>query len=228
MTNSIQSKGGKARAQSLSTEERSAIAKQAAAARWEKRRDPTKLPEASHQGVLEIGDIPLEVYVLEDGRRLLHKKAMANALGLKSEGGNAFMRTVTRKGIRSVIDENLWGKIENPIVFKPLNGNSADGYEASTFIEVCDLIIQAFNRQKLHPSQHFLARQAEIIVRSAAKVGLNALVDEATGYIHDKRKEEYHQLFKRFIEEECRQWTKEFPTNSGHDLPPLRAEEARS
>lgn len=70
------------------------------------------------------------------------------------------------------------------------------------------LIIEAFNLDELHPSRRFLARQAEIIIRSAAKVGINALVDEATGYIHDKRKDEYRQLFKQFIEEECRQWTK--------------------
>lgn len=211
MTDSMQSKGGKARARSLSTEERSAIAKQAALARWEKLKDPSRLPEASHQGILEIGEIPLDVYVLEDGRRLLHKKAIANALGLRSEGGNAFIRTITREGIRSVIKQELAEKIENPIVFKPLNGDSADGFEANTFIEVCDLLIEAFNQDKLHPSQHFLARQAEIIIRSAAKVGINALVDEATGYIHDKRKDEYRQLFKEFIEQDCRQWAKEFP-----------------
>jgi len=60
-------------------------------------------------------------------------------------------------------------------------------------------------------SQAFLAVQAEIIMRSAAKVGIISLVDEATGYI-DKTKDEYRKLFDQFIRKEFRQWEQEFPS----------------
>jgi len=43
------------------------------------------MPEASHAGQLPIGDVILDAYVLEDGRRLLHKRGMARGLGLKSD-----------------------------------------------------------------------------------------------------------------------------------------------
>lgn len=172
------------------------------------RRRATK---ASHQGELPIGDVRLDCYVLEDGKRLFHKRGMARALTLKSEGGNAFLKTLSGKGIGSAISPELWQKIENPIVFKPLNGDPAHGYEASTLIEVLDAIIQAKNDGKLLPNQMFLARQAEIIIRSAAKVGIVALIDEATGFIADKRKAEYRELFQEFIRDEMRQWEKEFP-----------------
>ncbi len=210
MSQSRQSKGGRARAQQLTTEQRREIAVRAARARWERIRDPSRLPEAETDGILKIGNVELDVYVLDDRRRVISKKAMARALHLKSEGGSAFMRTMSRKGVRSVISQSLASKIENPISFKPLSGDLADGYEAEVLIEVCDALIQARNEARLAPSQAFLAIQAEIIVRSAAKVGIIALVDEATGY-QDRTKNEYRRLFEAFIRKEFRQWEKEFP-----------------
>lgn len=210
MTTSPQQKGGQARARRLTTEQRREIAQSAAKARWAKIRDPNRLPVARTDGILTIGDVGLEVYVLDDRRRVINKAAMARALHLKSKGGNAFMRTMSRKGIRSVLAESLIEKIENPITFKPLRGDSADGYEAEDLIEVCDALIEARNQRTLTTSQGFLALQAEIIIRSAAKIGIIALVDEATGFV-DKTKDEYRRLFDQFIRNEFRQWEKEFP-----------------
>ncbi len=219
MAKTPQSKGGNARARNLTPEQRREIALKAAQARWSKLSDPNSVPSASHQGLMPIGDVQIEVYRLQDGRRLIAKAAMAKALTLKSEGGNAFLRTVTRKGVRSAISDELWEKIENPIIFKYLDtdsavnqGGTADGYEATTLIEVCDALIQARNDDLLAPSQKFLAVQAEIIVRSAAKLGIVALVDAATGYVEDVRKEEYLKLWQDFVAREFRQWERaEFP-----------------
>lgn len=210
MDDSPQSKGGQERARQLTSEERREIALRAAKARWARVRDPNRLPEAETEGVLTIGDVGLDVYVLNDRRRLINKKAMARALHLKSEGGNAFMRSMSRKGIQSALTSTLLHKIENPILFKPTKGDLADGYEAETLIEVCDALIQARNEKQLTRSQFFLAVQAEIIIRAAAKTGIIALVDEATGY-RDKLKDEYKKLFDQFIQDELRQWEQEFP-----------------
>src|SRR5271156_6781604 len=95
-TNSKQSQGGRARAAKLTTEQRREIAQQAARARWEKTPDPTELPIVVLPGTLPIGAVNIEVYRLKDGRRVISKAAMARALNLRSEGGNAFLRTVTR------------------------------------------------------------------------------------------------------------------------------------
>lgn len=203
-----QRRGGLARREALSPEERRAAARRAALARWG---DSGEMPEASHAGQLPIGDVVLDAYVLEDGRRLLHKRGMARGLGLKSDGGNAFMKTISRPAIGSRISEELWRKIENPIVFKPLGGDPAHGYEGTILIEVCDAIIQARNEGALRPSQLFLAAQAEMIVRSAAKIGIMALIDEATGYSDNKRKTEYRELFQQFLLDEVAQWHDEYP-----------------
>jgi hypothetical protein len=209
MSESPQSKGGAARAERLTSEQRRAIAVRAAQVRWARIGEAGNLPEADTSGVLTIGEIGLDVYVLKDRRRVINKRAMAKALRLQSEGGNAFMRTMSRKGVSSVLSPELIKRIANPITFSTPRGD-ADGYEAEVLIDVCDALIQARNELKLAPSQAFLAMQAEIIVRSAAKIGITALVDEATGY-QDKTKDEYRKLFEKFIKEEFSQWEKEFP-----------------
>lgn len=205
-----QSRGGRSRAERLSPEQRREIARQAAQARWAKVPDPEQIPEAESTGKLLIGVVEVDVYRLKDRRRVISKKAMARVLGLKSEGGNAFMRTMTRKGVRSGLPEDLWHRLENPIFFRGLHDDLADGYVAEDLIDVCNALIDADRAGRLHSSQHFLAIQAEIVVRAAAKTGINKLVDEAVGYVSD-RKDEYRKLFQKFIADECRQWEREFP-----------------
>jgi len=202
-------KGGKAAAALLTPEERKERALKGANARW--KTADGEMPEAVRDGQLQIGDVFIDCYVLKDGRRLFHKRGLAKALGLKSEGGNAFMKSMGRKSLGSVITGSLREKIDNPVIFKPLNGDPAHGYEGIFIIELCDAIWEAGRDGKLSSSQMFLAKQSEIIVRSSAKVGIVALIDEATGYIKDKQKDEYRELFKEFIRNECREWEREFP-----------------
>ncbi len=209
-------KGGFARARLLSKEEKSSIASAAAKARWAAKRAEVSaandgMPEALRTGYLEIGDVKIECYVLKNGTRLIHKRGMAKAIGLQSEGGNAFLKTVNRKRLGSALPEKLREKINNPIVFKPLSGDPAHGYEATVLVELCDAIWEAGKSGKLATSQLFLAMQAEIIIRSSAKIGIIALIDEATGYIFDKRRQEYKELFRDFISNEFREWNQEFP-----------------
>lgn len=210
MTTAPQQKGGLARSKSLSTARRSEIAKKAAKARWAKPEDKGETPEANSFGVLQIGDVSIDCYVLKDKRRLINKKAMALAIGLKSEGGNALVKTLSGKTIGSIIPPETREKIDNPIIFKPLVGDLAHGYEATVLIDLCDALMS--QRDKLNPNQKFLAKQAEIILRSAAKIGIIALVDEATGFIEDKRKDEYRDLWNQFIADEYSKWQQEFPS----------------
>lgn len=223
MNDTPQSRGGRERAERLSPEERGNIARKAAAARWSPRAvtvtDPRRIPSAERRGELKIGEITLDCFHLDDGRRVFHKRGIAKALGLKSAGGNAFKKMISREGVGSALGEELRQKIDNPIVFNLLavdagtgsNNRFGHGYEATVLIDICEALIQAQRNGELAPSQAFLAIQAEVIVRSSAKLGIIALIDEATGYISDLRKEEYRRLFQAFVQEELRQWEQEFP-----------------
>lgn len=214
--NTPQSKGGRARADQLSPDERQEIARSGAQARWDRVReivgDPDlELPKATHQGKMAVGVLDLDCYVLEDGRRVFHKRGMARALGMKSEGGNVFMRAMQRKGLGSELDHKLVEKIENPINFKPLTQDLAHGYEAEILVSVCKAIIRANDAGKLTKSQEGLIAQANTLLHAFAKVGVTALIDEATGFQQVRSPDALRLLVQQYIEEEKREWEKQFP-----------------
>ncbi|HKG83697.1 MAG TPA: hypothetical protein VKB16_11175 [Beijerinckiaceae bacterium] len=209
-----QSLGGKARSEQLSPEERQEIARRGAEARWGGRAAVTSdpnLPKATHQGQMTVGSLDLDCYVLEDGRRVFHKRGMARALGMKSGGGNVFVRAMRRKGLGSELDQKLVEYIENPINFKPLTQDLGHGYEANVLVEVCKAIIRASDAGKLTQSQEGLAAQARILLQAFAKVGVTALIDEATGFQQVRAPDALRILVQQHIEEEKRQWEKQFP-----------------
>jgi hypothetical protein len=209
-----QRKGGQARADKLSKDEIREIASLGGQARREKVKALTEtgnLPKATHQGKMLVGDLDLDCYVLEDGRRVFHKRGMARALGMKSGGGNVFLRAVQRKGLGSEIDRKLFDKIENPIVFKPLTQDLGHGYDAEVLVEICRAIIRAQESGKLHSTQHGLAEQAQILLNAFAKVGVTALIDEATGFQQVRSPDALRVLVQQYIEEERREWEKQFP-----------------
>ena len=143
---------------------------------------PPKPVQATHRGILPIGGLQLECYVLEDGRRVFGKRGMARAIGLKSEGGNAFLKTLGGKKLGSEINEDLREKLENPIVFDIVGADPGHGYEAEVLVDVCKAVVRADDAGKLLQSQKPMAAQARAIVNALAKVGIAALIDEATGY----------------------------------------------
>ncbi len=169
------------------------------------------LVNATHKGFMHVGGIDLDCYVLEDGRRVINKKGMAKAIGLKSEGGNSFIRTVGRKGLGSEIDQKLHDLIENPIHFNYLRSDPGHAYEADVLVEVCKAIKRAYDADKLTATQEDLYHQAMAILNAFAKIGVVALIDEATGYQTERSPDALRLLVQQYLEEEKREWQKEFP-----------------
>ena len=52
---------------------------------------------------------------------------------------------------------------------------------------------------------------SEILVRSLSKIGIVALVDEATGYQDIRNKDELQKLLALYVRKEFLPWTKKFP-----------------
>ncbi len=173
--------------------------------------DPQKPLSATHRGILPIGGLQLECYVLEDGRRVFAKRGMARALGLKSEGGNAFLKTLSGNRLGSEISEELRENLENPIVFNISGADPGHGYEAETLVDVCKAVVRADDAGKLLDTQKPIAAQARAIVNALAKVAIVALIDEATGYQTERSPDALRLLVQAYIEKEQREWEKEFP-----------------
>ncbi|NEP55384.1 MAG: hypothetical protein F6K65_44025, partial [Moorea sp. SIO3C2] len=59
--------------------------------------------------------------------------------------------------------------------------------------------------------QQYIVQRAKIIIRALAKVGITALIDEATGYQYDREKDELQRLLSKYISEDYLKWQSRFP-----------------
>jgi P63C domain len=149
-------------------------------------------------------------------RCVLSKRGCANALGLKSDGGSAFIRTLTRKGIGSKMTEKLRLKIENPIVFKYLTsgsevgqGQTVHGYETSVFVEILKLLLDA--RDELTATQMFLAKRAEEMLLALANTTLDSIIYQGSGFWRAIEGQRVSEILDKFLQDRPRTWAKTFP-----------------
>ena len=77
-------------------------------------------------------------------------------------------------------------------------------------IDICDAIISSSETGKFNDKS--IIKNANIIIRAVAKVGIIALVDEATGYDKEKKraKDELQKFLKQFLSDEASKWVKTF------------------
>lgn len=215
---SSKAKGGIARAKALTDEQKEEIAKKGARARWD-----TSVEIAKRSGAIEIGEISIPCAVLSDGTRVLSERAITKAFGGK-RGGSHWKRLkenpdgaylpvfLSAKNIKLFIPNDLNdGLARRRIYREKKGGGAAYGIEASLLPKICNVYLSMRDAGKLTFSQEPIAAQADIINRGLAEVGIIALVDEATGHIEEKRKDEYRELFQAFIREHVKEYEKEFP-----------------
>jgi hypothetical protein len=217
--------GGHVRAQRLSKEERSLIARKAATARYE------PLPQAicgSIDKPLKIADIELECYVLDDGTRVLTQAGFLEALGrhrkanVRREGiGEKIPAILQGKAIRQFVTDEMIEK-SRPVIFRTPNGTRAYGYRAELLPIVCEIYLKAREEDVLPTNQKHVAKQAEILVRGLAHVGIIALVDEVTGYQDLRAKNALAKILEQFIAKELQPWVQTFPDDFYRHLFRLR------
>ena len=66
----------------------------------------------------------------------------------------------------------------------------------------------------LQKQQEHVAKQAEILVRGFARIGIIALVDEATGYQRDREKDALAKILQAWVAKEIQAWVQTFPSTS--------------
>jgi hypothetical protein len=155
-------------------------------------------------------------YVLDNGKRVLVHGGMLAALDMKigtagRGAGDRLNKFLATKSIKPFADKYLSGMIIAPIKFRVPTGQIAHGYEATILADICDAVLEARKEGKLHYQQEHIAKQCEILVRGFARVGIIALVDEATGYQDKRTREALAKILEEFIAKELRPWIKTFP-----------------
>jgi len=227
------SKGGAARMQKLSREERGKLARTAANARWEKTknqaltnqagkdvsREDDSLPVAKYPGELNIVGTKIPVYVLSNGQRVIARIAATEMLtGIERQADlESYLRASALKPFidaESVVARMVSFRLADVDMLK----QQVKGLPSDLFIEICRAYVDALKRSEdpsaevtLTPRQRGMAMRAGIFLAACAKVGLDALIDEATGYQYIRPEDALALKLKLYLEEEMRKWEKTFP-----------------
>lgn len=221
--------GGKARADSLSPLQRQAIAKKAAEARWSKEEEAeiepeiastTEMPIAWYRGNLPILGTEVPCYVLSNGLRVVGRTSATELLtGIK--GGGALEKYLGVAALKPYINMDL--VLERMVAFRlpEVDGleKAVKGLSADLMIEICQGFVAALNASydsdtpppKLSSRQVEMAIKATLFLSACAKVGLDALIDEATGYQYEREQDALQIKLKAYLAEEMRKWERTFP-----------------
>nr|WP_245396466.1 P63C domain-containing protein [Jiella sonneratiae] len=132
--------------------------------------------------------------------------------GSEVKGLNRFELFVSRERIRPHVSEELAKKIGSPIVFVTPTGSKAYGYDAEVLVELCEAVLRARESPEgIQKQQERIAQRCEVLVRGLARVGIVALVDEATGYQEIRTRDALSKILEAYISKELLPWTERFP-----------------
>ena len=209
-----QSKGGKVRASKLTPERRREIAVEAARKRWAPGNfadatTPAAPIFAKHSGVLDLGGSDLDVYVLSSGERVISLNKVVKAI-TDREGGN-LGEYIGVSALNGFIDKDLvlGESFDYDVPGTQMRGR---GITAENFLKICQGYVAALQKGKLSTErQREIAVKCSIILGSCAKVGLIALIDEATGYQYERAEDALQVKLRAFIADDLRDWEKTFP-----------------
>jgi len=232
-------RGGRARAEKLSAAERSAIASEAARARWENRIEPTPdMPKVleGYSNVLDLDGTKLPCAVVQGPngiQRVLSEAGITQAiLGTRSgaskrlkkaasDGGALLPLFIAPRQLNEFITNDL---LEGPL--KPIDYVDGDrvvrGYDSSILVAVCGVWLRARAEGKLQKQQLAKAQHAENLTLALADLGIVALIDEATGYQDDRARDALAKIFSTFLAKERQKWALTFPLDFYREIYRLR------
>ncbi len=179
-------------------------------------------PKATHQGTLEIADVKIPCAVLKDGTRVLRERSVATTLGRKGSGaywqkkknrekGAILPEYVSAKYLKPFISDEMLEKLLKPITYMQKSGTLATGINALLLPEICEIWLDAKGKGAIPKSQENAAKKAEILMRGFARIGIIALIDEATGYQEVRDRLALAKILDKYILDEYRRWTRTFP-----------------
>ncbi len=167
-------------------------------------------------GPLPIAGFELQCAVLNDETRVLSATSVFKAFGRSRKGANSRLEIdgtnippfLASKNLKDYITTDI---IKRTALIEYRDGESIkSGYDAEILVDMCDIYLQARRNKVLTESQQKLAVQAEILQSAFARVGIAALIDEATGYQKVRTNDALRLLLARYIAEGLRKWIKTF------------------
>lgn len=164
--------------------------------------------QIKYEGTLNLGENKLPCYVLEDGTRVLSGRKMQEILKVVDGNisGTKLPQFLSNSILKPFIFSNKDATHFDPIIcFK--GKQRINGYEATVLTDICEAILRARRSGvKMTERQQIVANQCEILLSSFAKIGIIALIDEATGYQNEREHFELQKILSAYISEEILKW----------------------
>jgi len=232
MPNSIcdvtgRSKGGKVKNAMMTPAQRKDQSLKMVKAKKEK----ASMVRITHTGLIDLCGFSLSCYVTNTGERLLSGRGLQETLRLVDEEAPA---SGTKPGSR--VDRFLSAKWANQLIYKDkrpdhflpikcvFEGRYISGYRAEILADICEAMLEARDNGLLTtPRRLIIAKQCEILMRGFMRVGIVALVDEATGYQKDRARDELARILESFVAKELQPWVKTFPSDFYEQMFRLRS-----
>jgi hypothetical protein len=166
--------------------------------------------EALHIGVIKLDVYDIPCYVLNNEMRVLSQREVVKLITGGRESGN-LSRYLEARALQPYLPDKLKREAHhNPLVFK-VGTTFAHALEASEVVDICNAYLKARQSGTLQPNQAKLAEQAEMFISACAKTGIDAIIDEATGYQYFRKAESLQEKFQAYLQDEYREWTLTFP-----------------
>jgi len=160
-----------------------------------------KVQKATHSGTLKIGNSEIPCYVLEDGQRILSTRGIMKSLGRRWRGaraGTKYPAFLQANNLIPYINKDI-DPVLAPQKFKTDKGVLSDGYKADILPIVCEIYLQGRDDKVLTAVQQAIAKKCDILVRGFARIGIIALIDEATGYQAFRSRQALEKILDEFL-----------------------------
>lgn len=176
------------------------------------------LPVALYKGVLDLVGAEIPCYVLNTGQRVIGRTAYTESLtGIK--GGGDLKKYLGVSSLKSFINMEMVLKGMVAFSLPEVEGleRNVKGLPTDLAIEIWRGFVKAIEASLVSADARLTARQiqmgmkASMLLAACAKVGLDALVDEATGAQYDRAADALRVKLKAYLEDEMRKWEKAFP-----------------
>lgn len=165
-----------------------------------------------HEGEITLGEMTIPCYVLEDGTRVLSGRGLQEALKMvdtdeesKPTSGARLNRYLEQKSLQTYIYKGKEPGHYDPIICYQ-GDKKINGFEATILADICDAFLEARNNITLSSRQKIIADQCEILIRGFARIGIIALIDEATGYQYERERYELQKILTAYVSDEILKW----------------------
>ena len=168
-----------------------------------------------HKGVITLdgGKYELPCYVIDNGNcveRVLSQSEVVKLITGGRDSGN-LQRYLSASALGVVLPPEITTNYEDNVLIINTGLSIIKGVKASTVVDICAGYLKARQLGILQANQMNLAAQSEIFIAALAKTGIDAVIDEATGYQYFRKANELQTKLDAYIQNEYKEWTRTFP-----------------